>query len=254
VDIVIESRLLTPKEIVLFNYCQHFLEVYTISDIAEANGQYMDEAYLRPPLPKSLHLPVHQPRPSCTKTRAAWRKAQQLWCNPVTRKLSTSLGKWLHHSPQLHRSWKYNLDPTNNVLISNEMTTGSLHVHLPLPSITGHLDLQPSTTIQGIRPSSDPVSCQPRLTSLKISRQQEEVVTPTSTQPQENFEDFLYSQEPSIVDHLRHLEFKVSFDEAITSLTASTTSNLGASDGSVRFENGTWRWALPSPTGDELIE
>jgi hypothetical protein len=26
-DIVIESRLLTPKEIVLFNYCQHFLEV-----------------------------------------------------------------------------------------------------------------------------------------------------------------------------------------------------------------------------------
>jgi hypothetical protein len=36
-DIVIESRLLTPKEIVLFNYCQHFLEVYTISDISEAN-------------------------------------------------------------------------------------------------------------------------------------------------------------------------------------------------------------------------
>jgi hypothetical protein len=45
-DIIIESRLLTPKEIVLFNYCQHFLEAYTISDISEANGQYVDEAYL----------------------------------------------------------------------------------------------------------------------------------------------------------------------------------------------------------------
>jgi hypothetical protein len=79
-DIIIESRLLTPKEIVLFNYCQHFLEVYTISDISEANGQYVDEAYLcRQPqhthLSKSLHLPVRQPRPSCTKTWAAWRKA-----------------------------------------------------------------------------------------------------------------------------------------------------------------------------------
>jgi hypothetical protein len=142
----------------------------------------------------------------------------------VTRKLRTPLGKWLHHSPQQGRSWKYNLDPTNNVLISTKMT-GSLHVHLPLPSSTGHFYLQPSTTIQELPQSSYPVSCQPRLTSLKISRWQEEVVTPTSTQPQENLEDFLYSQEPWIIDLLRILEFKVSFDEAIISLTASTTTN-----------------------------
>jgi hypothetical protein len=40
-EIVIESHLLTPKEIVLFNYCQYFLEAYTISDISEANGQLL---------------------------------------------------------------------------------------------------------------------------------------------------------------------------------------------------------------------
>jgi hypothetical protein len=79
---------------------------------------------------------------------------------------------------------------------------------------------------------------------LKISPRQAEVVTPTSTQPQETLEDFLYSQEPWIVDLLRHLNFKVSFAEAITSLTASTTTNLGA----------TWGWALSPPTGNELIE
>jgi hypothetical protein len=72
-EIVVESRLLTPKEIVLFNYCQHFMEVSTISDISEANGQYVDEAYLcRQPahtsFSKSMHLPVRQPRPTCTKT------------------------------------------------------------------------------------------------------------------------------------------------------------------------------------------
>jgi hypothetical protein len=54
-EIVIESHLLTPKEIVLFNYCQHFLEAYTISDISEANGQYVDEAYLCPQL---LHTDI----------------------------------------------------------------------------------------------------------------------------------------------------------------------------------------------------
>jgi hypothetical protein len=97
-EIVIASRLLTPKEMVLFNYCQHFLETYTISDISEANGHRQPH---HTSLRKSMHLPVRQPRPTCTKTRAAWRKAQQLWCNPVTRKLRTSLGKWLHHSPQL---------------------------------------------------------------------------------------------------------------------------------------------------------
>jgi hypothetical protein len=32
-ETLIESHLLTPKEIVLFNYCQHFLKAYTISDI-----------------------------------------------------------------------------------------------------------------------------------------------------------------------------------------------------------------------------
>jgi hypothetical protein len=88
---------------------------------------------------------------------------------------------------------------------------------------------------------------------MKISRRQEGVVTPSPTQPQENFEDFLYSQEPWIVDLLRHLEFKVSFDEAITSLTAPPTTNLGASDGSDKFESGTWGWTLSSPTGKELV-
>jgi hypothetical protein len=79
-------------------------------------------------------------------------------------------------------------------------------------------------------------------------------VTPAPTQPQENFEGFLYSQEQWIIDLLRHIEFKVSFDEAITSLTAPTTTNLGASDGSIKFENGTWGWVLTSPTGEELIK
>jgi hypothetical protein len=222
-DNVIKSRLLTPKEIVLFNYCKHFLEAYTISDTLEANGQYVDDAYLcwqphHTPLSKSLHLLVHQLRPTCTKTWAAWRKAQQLWCNPITRKLRTPLGKWLHHSPQLRRSWKYNLDPTNNVLISTEITTGSLHVHLPLPSSPRHFYLQPSTTVQELPQSSYPVSCQPRLTSLEINGQPEEVITPISTQPQKNFENFLDSQKP------------------------------------VKFENGTWGWALSSPTGEELIK
>jgi hypothetical protein len=128
--------------------------------------------------------------------------------------------------PPLRRSWKYNLDPTNDVLISTEMTTGSVHVHLPLPSSTAHFYLQPSTTAQELPLNSYPVSCWPRLTSLKISRRQEGVITPTASEPQENFEDFLYSQDPWILDLLRHLEFKVSFDEAITSLTAPQTFGI----------------------------
>jgi hypothetical protein len=51
-EIVLKSRLLTSKEIALFSYCQHFLEVYTISDISKANGQYVDEAY-------HCHQPTH---------------------------------------------------------------------------------------------------------------------------------------------------------------------------------------------------
>jgi hypothetical protein len=53
---------------------------------------------------------------------------------------------------------------------------------------------------------------------LEINRQPEEVITPISTQPQKNFENFLDSQKP------------------------------------VKFENGTWGWALSSPTGEELIK
>jgi hypothetical protein len=50
------------------------------------------------------------------------------------------------------------------------------------------------------------------------------------------------------------VEFKVDFDEAFTSVTAPTATNLRASDGSVKFQNGTWGWALSSPSGEVLIE
>jgi hypothetical protein len=50
------------------------------------------------------------------------------------------------------------------------------------------------------------------------------------------------------------LGFKVGFNEAITLLIAPTNTNLGARDGSVKFENGTWGWVPSSPTGEELIK
>jgi hypothetical protein len=61
-------------------------------------------------------------------------------------------------------------------------------------------------------------------------------------------------QEPWILDLRRHFGFKVGFNEAITLLIAPTNTNLGARDGSVKFENGTWGWVLSSPTGEELIK
>jgi hypothetical protein len=51
-----------------------------------------------------------------------------------------------------------------------------------------------------------------------------------------------------------HYRIKWIPEVAINCVYNNTTTNLGASDGSVKFENGTLGWALSSPTGEELIK
>ena len=45
-EMVVQSDRFTAREIRFFNYCQHFLEVYTLSDISDATGRFVEPSFL----------------------------------------------------------------------------------------------------------------------------------------------------------------------------------------------------------------
>ena len=69
-DVVIDSQQFEPSEVTLINYARLYLDVHTISDIAEANGKYLDTAMIGGKLElastESRGMGVNQPRPTCT--------------------------------------------------------------------------------------------------------------------------------------------------------------------------------------------
>jgi hypothetical protein len=67
-DSVLSSGLFTNKEICQINYCRMHLQVTTLSDVCQANGVFIDEAFRegnrQPISSQSTWLHFNQPRPA----------------------------------------------------------------------------------------------------------------------------------------------------------------------------------------------
>ena len=96
-DHVITSGEFTNQEITQVNYCRMHLQVTTVSDLCQANGTFIDEAFLEGNLDdsssSSTWLHVNQPRPS-KPIWALWSCALSQWFDDDGI-LHKPLGPWL---------------------------------------------------------------------------------------------------------------------------------------------------------------
>ena len=101
-DIIVAAGL-TRAEICSLNRCKGFLGVIFLSDMATADGKYLEQFVLDPQenITKSKY---EFPREEPTKTD--WTRGTKFWLNYTAtgKRLQADLGKWIHPT---HRTWRW---------------------------------------------------------------------------------------------------------------------------------------------------
>ena len=106
-DVAYQCGQFTAKEIESINYCRLYLNVFTISDIADPSGEYIQSAaksgLKQQLLSTSKWIGPVQIKPDYH----AWRLWQKLLLHfsYFSRRLHTRLGPWLHDAAHLDREW-----------------------------------------------------------------------------------------------------------------------------------------------------
>ncbi len=106
-DIILESRRFTPREIRRLNYCRLYLKAITISDLATVNGDKLDLVKLQGHFllifSRTRGPFIYQERPSHQEWQL-WERANRLW-GDSDGNLRNPLGPWiipLHNMRQDH--------------------------------------------------------------------------------------------------------------------------------------------------------
>jgi hypothetical protein len=117
-DHVISSGKFTNKEITQVNYCRMHLQVTTVSDVCQANGTFIDEAFRDGNLDESSSsskwLHVNQPRPS-QPIWSLWTRALSYWFD-YEGIIHKPLGPWILPGNQLRRTWPSYYDSSTDML------------------------------------------------------------------------------------------------------------------------------------------
>jgi hypothetical protein len=115
---------LSAKTLKRINYCRLYLNVHTLSDITNATGTEIDDAFyegdinlLTNRMAVSKWLKINQPRPG-DRTWQEWQKACRSLCrrNQKKRILKVPLGHWIVPPEEARVPWKHWLDRENKVL------------------------------------------------------------------------------------------------------------------------------------------
>ena len=94
-----EANLASPSELYWFNQCRIYLKVFTIADIATANGRYIrKDIYKGQPIQRT-HQSYLWPKWGRPKAAAwtIWRRILKLvFTNGLTMDLNAALGPWIN--------------------------------------------------------------------------------------------------------------------------------------------------------------
>ena len=247
-----------PHEIRMINYCQHWLGVYTVSDIARACGIRVDTNFLNGKISNTSStqkdLPVHQERPVSPRAWRAWRRAQALWCNLNTGRLHQPLGKWLHPSHELRRSWPFHLHQEARELLVRR-DDGSFQTYQQIGTRNQFVQSSASTRVISLPPACFPVDCTRHSFYFMVTQTVRSGLTnrASSETAPETFLDFVKTQDEWIQRLVEHVKFLSTFEHLVDTLQTSSRF-VAAGDGSVVASRGTFGWVLAVPNGEFLVE
>jgi ribonuclease HI len=277
-DSVLNSGVFSSQQIRWINYCRVFLQVHTIADMTTAGGTHVDPGFINGSVSllssQSTELEPIQERPTTAAAWRSWKKACSLWCNVKTGKLFRPLGKWLHSSPTLRRSWPYHWDPVSGRLLVRQSASYTAH----RPFIRGprgtRFHYYSNRTLLTLPPSCFPTDAlEYRLgftrlsTKLQGTQNAQNITTlptcspfasnnyaPTTTilppitspphVPLSYFHKTLSQQPPWIQHLLPNLQNNLPYPDIFSVLLDVTTNPTAACDGSVLESQGTFGWVL----------
>jgi ribonuclease HI len=115
---------LPPDSILRMNRCRNFLNALHLSDIATADGNYIDQRFLLTTTPRPLDSTLSFPREHPTKADwLMWRTTWKSLTSPAYR-LRANLGPWIHQSTV---QWRWFHDASSDCILQ---ATGDItHVY-----------------------------------------------------------------------------------------------------------------------------
>ena len=100
---IIKERISSKAALQSLNRCRCYLNVLFLSDVATADGKYLEELAT---IPNEIGTKSKYRFPKEVPTKTDWKRWQLFWTNYTTigRKLPVELGRWINST---HRTWRW---------------------------------------------------------------------------------------------------------------------------------------------------
>jgi hypothetical protein len=152
IDWVCQRRnIFQDRDIKIINYCRQYLHATTVSELFDANGEFMLEYMYqchRPLWFNTKQFVTLQRRPSNYQIRKKWQPLCRMWCDAITRRRAphVDFGDWTHKAtrvrPYRQTYIESNDDGSSTIYHFHDQKYWSTKQH---PSRLGHYSLLDST-------------------------------------------------------------------------------------------------------------
>jgi Reverse transcriptase (RNA-dependent DNA polymerase) len=256
-DMILDSGQFTNAQIRRLNYCRLYLQVVTLSDITDAEGEYVDPAQLQGDKAvyssQTTWLHVHQAKPSQVEWQL-WRKANLIW-SYHDGELHTPLGEWLINiQQQRNQHYAYIRKQRMSQRMYLRQADGSYVICKPdLYHRQVFVESTSRISFQSIPIDSQPAAVRPSHTPQhwdNLSPQRPRRIEPRNHPTAATFTEYIDTFEPWEVDLLRHTTMA---SDPYTLCDTLSRGLKGGSDGSVRYHTeGSFGWMLSTNQGERV--
>ena len=248
-DMVVRSGKFKPGEIKRINYCRLYLNVTTVSEITNANGNIIDPGMLEGNKDSintsSRWQAVHQKRPDKTSWKL-WKRV----CKSISVKihhrqyLVEPLGSWIVKPEQMRREWPFWHDPIQNLLYHK--TNGEIHEHRRL---LYDFDKDIHLVVDNIPAAAVPVDVTPQADTWRMNPHYNSWAIPQSPPQFQDLHTVIHHMDKWEKMLLQGLVLQVSQEEFLRLVSEPT---LVASDGSVQGSRASFAWVMSTVDGNRF--
>jgi hypothetical protein len=253
-DAALSSNVLQRHELKYINYCRLYLQMLTISDMRNAEGNKLADGVRSGRRTNTQSYSIleepNQVRPN-NQVWGIWRRFLQSICNTKD-KLLKPLGPWFNRM-STQRRWHNYYCLTKNVL-HRQSDTGKYTTHRRLRfrvfSLTPSADPTDESTDIPI-----PIDVNTITDGLLTSRYQQEAYT-SRTEPanKPSFQEYLLQQPEHKSSLFSHFDFLAGSTHEVCSCITSLRNTLLVTDGGATQDYGSFGWVLGLSNGTRLAQ
>jgi hypothetical protein len=284
-DIIINSKQFTDKEIKRLNYCRLHLQAVTLSDLTKANGTHLDPAMLQGQPDRASSVSrwhyVNQDKPEPEAQWQLWRKANKLWSDD-NGALLQPLTRWIAPIRDQRRQWHVYGDMKGRIYVRQHQDI-TRQASSGVPSLYLRYQVAPKrdsqhiifsyaipTIVPGNHTPQQHIAVPLPQNVTPVDIQHQEAVTlvhydggkirrhkprriPRNMPQNEDFYSYLANKlDPWEAELLKYVNMK---HDAFSTYRRMQESFHAAGDGSVRYEyHGSFGWTISSTKGERLVE